>query len=65
MKAPILPFEEPICIDKAKKATTVHPYRNGNYNPQPPKQERQTEKTLRREFAPACERTPAFSFHLK
>ncbi|KAG5938396.1 hypothetical protein E4U59_003795 [Claviceps monticola] len=58
-------FEEPICIDKVKKATTVHPHRNGNYNTQPHKKKRQKEKTLRREFAPACERASAFNFHLK
>ncbi|KAG6256889.1 hypothetical protein E4U23_000434 [Claviceps purpurea] len=42
-------FEEPIRIDK--KAPTV--LRNGNDGTQPQKQERQKEKTLRGEFAPA------------
>ncbi|KAG6293495.1 hypothetical protein E4U46_007525 [Claviceps purpurea] len=46
-------FEEPICIDK--KAPTV--LRNGNDGTQPQKQERQKEKTLQGEFAPAYQRT--------
>ncbi|KAG6217766.1 hypothetical protein E4U50_003025 [Claviceps purpurea] len=48
-----LTFEEPIHIDK--KAPTV--LRNGNDGTQPQKQERQKEKTLRGEFAPAYQRT--------
>ncbi|KAG6300911.1 hypothetical protein E4U09_006163 [Claviceps aff. purpurea] len=46
-------FEEPIRIDK--KVPTV--LRNGNDGTQPQKQERQKEKTLRGEFAPAYQRT--------